>query len=276
MEQYADLHIHTHYSDSSSSPQQVIQRAIEAGLICIAITDHDTVAGLEPAYTVIKDYHLELIPGIELSTEIYDRDIHILGYLREWTNGIFLAQLEKIQQARLERLTKMIDKLKELGMGNITFEEVMALTKSNAVGRPHLAQLLVEKGWVRNIHEAFNRYLADGRPVCIPKYKQTPIEAIDLIQRCGGVAVLAHPMFSQVDELIPQFVRAGLGGIEVYYPHCPENIIRFYSGIAQKYDLLMTGGSDDHGEFKKNTFIGKCKIPYSLVEQLKKRMDQGR
>ena len=265
----ADLHIHTNYSDSTQSPKEVVDHAHEQGLGCIAITDHDTVDGIEPAVEAAKKYALEIIPGIELSSEAVGKDIHILGYCIDYKNEDFIRTIRSMQNARIERMREMIEKLKGLGVGNITLEEVCERSQSDSVGRPHLATILVEKGWVSNIKKAFNQYLADDAPAYVPKYKISPYEAIKLIKRARGVAVLAHPMLTRVDDMIPGFVEAGLHGLEVYYPSRSDNIIRFYEELAEKYQLIATGGSDAHGSVKKHTFIGKIKIPYSIVEQLK-------
>lgn len=269
MTRLADLHIHTNFSDSSSSPQEVIEQAHEQGLCCIAIADHDTVDGIEPAMEAAKRYGIEVIPGIELSSEINGVDVHVLGYLFDHHNREFIDRIKEMQNTRVTRMHKMIDKLKALGIDNITPEEVAALTQSDSVGRPHLATLLKEKGWVTNHQMAFNKYLADGAPAFVPKFKQTPYEAIELIKKAGGVAVLAHPMLTRVDDLIPGFVKAGLGGLEVYYSGSSDKVICFYEGLVKKYELVATGGSDAHGNVKKHTYVGKVKIPCELVDRLK-------
>jgi hypothetical protein len=176
-----------------------------------------------------------------------------------------------MQAARQERMKKMVAKLKELGLLDIEFEDVCAQTRSDAVGRLHLAKLLVAKGHVSSLDAAFNKYLGEGASAYFPKYQQTPQEAIKLIKDSGGVAVLAHPMLTQKDELIPSLVRAGMDGLEVYYPNCSTEITNFYLGIAAKHGLLVTGGSDAHGEAKMSTYIGKARMPYEQVEKLKEK-----
>ena len=272
----ADLHIHTRYSDSTSSPEEVVQQARACGLSCIAITDHDTIDGINPTMEAAKHCDLEVLSGIELSTEIQGKDIHILGYCFNHNDGPFIEHLKIIQNSRLERMKKMIEKLKLVGIKNIELEEVCALAKSSSLGRPHLAAMLVEKGIVTDRQTAFNKYLADGGIAYVPKYKQTPQEAIQWIQNLGGVTVLAHPALTQIDSLISGLVDLGLKGLEVYYANTSNQIIHFYEGLAKKYNLLMTGGSDAHGKAKRNTFIGKTKIPYELVEKLKERVDESR
>jgi len=269
MSAVSDLHIHTHFSDSTASPEEVVEEAHQKGLCCIGITDHDTVDGIQPTMEAARKYGLEVIPGIELSSEIQGRDIHVLGYMIDFKNSELLKELNAMQNFRVQRMEKMIDKLKNLGIERIELDEVCALSQSKAVGRPHLAKVLVDKGCVPDFKAAFDRYLAEGQPAYVSKTKQLPEEVIALINGYGGVAVLAHPMMTRVDELIPGFVKAGLKGLEVFYANTSQPVRDFYEGIARKHGLIMTGGSDAHGEAKKNTFIGKCTVPYTVVEQLK-------
>ncbi|MBF0504676.1 MAG: PHP domain-containing protein [Candidatus Omnitrophica bacterium] len=271
----ADLHVHTYFSDSSSSPQEVVDGALKAGLCSIAITDHDIVEGVLPAIEAARGLAIEVVPGIELSSEFEGCDIHILGYFIDYQQGPLLDKIEVFLDARINRMKQMLVNLKAEGISNIEFEEVCALTRSRAVGRSHLAILLQQKGWVSNFKGAFEKYLGPGCPGYAPKYKQTPFEAIALIKSCGGVAVMAHPMLTQKDELIPSLVAAGLKGLEVYYPNCTDTVIRFYEGIAQKHGLILTGGSDDHGKDKVYTYIGKKTVPYSTVEQLRQARSYG-
>jgi predicted metal-dependent phosphoesterase TrpH len=269
MTKTADLHIHTHYSDSTQSPLEVVKHAQQQGLGCIAITDHDTIEGVQPTQEIAQGLGLEVIAGIEMSSEWQGKDIHVLGYFLDCANPFLLKSIKLMQDARIDRMQKMIEKLKKLGIDNINLEEVCALTQSKSVGRPHLATLLKSKGWVKTLKAAFEKYLDENAPAYVPKYKQSPYEAIELIQKSGGVAVLAHPMLTQVDELIPSFVRGGLKGLEVYYPNCPMTLVHFYEKLAKKHQIAVTGGSDAHGDAKRNTYIGRIKIDYALVEQLK-------
>lgn len=271
MTKFADLHIHTHFSDGTYTPEDVVLEAVKNGLNCIAITDHDTIDGIAPVTAAAKDHDLEVIPGIEFSTEWIDTDIHILGYFLNCQNSELNAKLAQFQEARIIRIQKMIENLKGQGVNDIAFEEVCRLTQSCSVGRPHLAALLKEKGWVANISEAFERYLGEECPAYVAKFKQSPSEAIELIHRCGGAAVMAHPAVTNKDELIPGLVQAGLDGIEGYYPNCSDTVIQYYEGIAAKQGLIMTGGSDAHGQEKNYIYIGKKKVPYEVVEQLKAR-----
>jgi 3',5'-nucleoside bisphosphate phosphatase len=269
----ADLHIHTYYSDSTSSPQEVVDEALKAGLSCIAITDHDIVQGVAPTVEAARRHPLEVVPGIELSSEYENCDIHILGYFIDHQQGPLFEKIDIFLDARMERMKKMIMNLKAVGIDNIEFEEVCAMTHSRAVGRAHLAMLLQQKGWVPNFKAAFEKYIGPGCPGYAPKYRQTPFEAIELIRSAGGVAVMAHPMLTLKDELIPRFVAAGLKGLEVYYPNTINTVTQFYERIALKNGLIATGGSDAHGSAKSYTYIGKRTIPVDVVEQL--RMAKG-
>jgi 3',5'-nucleoside bisphosphate phosphatase len=266
---FADLHIHTYFSDSTLSPRDVIEKALQENISCVAITDHDTVDGVAPTQQAALSHSVEVISGIELSSEVNGQDVHILGYFLDCSSEALAIKLGLIQSVRKERINKMIDKLKGHGVDNITADEVAVLTKSDSVGRPHLALLLKEKGWVSSLQQAFDKYLAEGSCAYVKKFKQTPQEAIQLIREAKGVAVLAHPMVTKKDEMIPQLVDAGLQGLEAYYPNCSEGVIAYYKNLAKKYHLVLTGGSDAHGDGKMNTFIGKARVPYETVEQLR-------
>ena len=269
MTKRADLHIHTYYSDSSSSPEEVVTQALEAGVECIAITDHDTIDGIEPVRQAAAGKNLEVLNGVELSTEVNGRDVHILAYLFDDKNPAFVSKLTEFQNSRIERAKKIIAKLMTLGVNNISIEEVCAKSRSLSVGRPHIATLLVEKGWVKDSRAAFEKYLAEGQRAYVPKSKQSPADAVKFVHEAGGVAVMAHPMITNKDELIPKLAEAGMDGLEVYYPNCPGNIQHYYEGIARKLNLVMTGGSDAHGKAKNSTWLAKVTVPYEVVEKLK-------
>lgn len=270
-ERRADLHIHTNFSDSTASPQEVVAQAHASGLCCISITDHDTVDGLPEALAAAAPLGLEVITGVELSSEHKGKDIHILGYCFDLKDSPLVRQLKVMQEARIERMKKMLVRLDELGKGGIDLKDVAALTRSDSIGRLHLAKILLERGHVKSLDEAFMKYLGEGAAAYYPKFRQTPIEVIKLINDSGGVAVMAHPVLTQRDDLIPEFVKAGLGGLEVYYPNCMMAVVNSYLDMVKKYDLVATGGSDAHGASKTNTFVGKSHVPYHWVEQLKER-----
>jgi len=249
----------------------VLEQAQGSGLSAVAITDHDTVEGVAPTLELAAEHGIEVIPGIELSSEAEKKDIHILGYFLDCQNAELLRQLKLFQEARVARIKKMIEKLAGLGIEGIDFQEVASLTRSNSVGRLHLATVLVRKGVVTDIKAAFDKYLGENGPAYVPKWKLSPTEAIRLIKQSGGSAVLAHPMVTAKDELIPSFVRAGLDGIEVFYPFSSQTALDFYKHIAQKHNLVMTGGSDSHGKSKPYNNVGSMKVPYEQVEALRAR-----
>ncbi len=275
MPSLADLHIHTYYSDSTMSPEEVVFEATKNGMSCIAITDHDVVDGVLPTQEAAKGHNLEVISGIELSSEFEGKDIHILGYFVDIHKGPLVERIESFLDGRVERMKQMIMNLKTVGIKDIEFEEAAALTKSRAVGRMHLATLLIQKGHAKNVKEVFDKFLSQDRPGFAPKFQQTPFEAIDLIHQSGGLAVMAHPMLTQKDELISRLVKHGMDGLEVYYPNCMPIVTSIYEKIAKKHNLLMTGGSDAHGKAKVYTYVGKASISYETVEQMKQKLSHG-
>lgn len=272
MSSWADLHLHSYFSDGSNSPEEIILKAKQKELAAIALTDHDSIDGVGLAIDAGQAAGIEVIPALEFSAELESRDIHILGYFIDTRHPQLLERLSCFQTVRQERIAKMIQNLKKEGIENISYEEVRSLTRSGAVGRMHLALLMHKKGWTKSIPDAFERYIGEECQAYEPKYKQTPMEAIELIRRVGGIAVLAHPMVTQRDEIIPQLVEAGLGGIEACYPNCPETVTEFYKKLAKKHDLALTGGSDSHGQVRNYNYVGKVKIPYEWVEDLRQRI----
>ena len=263
----ADLHIHTNCSDGIISPEGLVKQAKEAGLTVIAITDHDTVAGIPRAIAEGEKLGVRVIPGIEFTTDVPGTEIHILGYFIdykiEWLNDI----LEKIRGDRINRLQKILDKLKKLGV-NLKAEDVTKYIDKGSIGRPHVARALIEKGYVRSIQEAFNRYLDFNAPAYVPHYKLTPSEAVKTVIKAGGVAVYAHPGVSADDEIIPELIKAGLAGLEVYYSNHSDLQIRHYLSLAEKYGLLVTGGSDFHGSIMREVKLGDIKLDDKIVAKL--------
>ncbi len=265
---WVDLHIHTHFSDGTFSPEEVVECAVKNNLAAIAITDHDSLRGIGPAMISSEKYQLEIVPGVELTAEADDKELHILGYYIDWRDKDFRGKLKMLQKVRIERAEGMVEKLQELGV-NISFHEVEEIAGGGAVGRLHLAQIILRNGYVNSIEEAFRKYIGDGGPAYIKKYRFTPEEVIRIITAVGGIPVLAHPSLLRNDELIPRLVKNGLRGIEVYCNnHNPESSLR-YEELAYRYDLIPTGGSDCHGLAKSEVFMGKVKVPYSCLERLK-------
>ncbi|MBL7085312.1 MAG: PHP domain-containing protein [Candidatus Omnitrophica bacterium] len=268
---YADLHIHTKFSDGTFAPEQVVKEAQEKGLSCIAITDHDEVSGIEPAIKEGKNLGIEVIPGVELSAEINDYEIHILGYFIDWQAQWFRDKLRQICEVRRKRALAIIERLRTKGI-NLDSDKVLDAATSGSVGRLHIARMLEEQGYVSSIQEAFNKYIGNGRACYVKKFKLTPSEAINMISRIKGLAVLAHPYSIGNDELIPELAQLGLRGIEVYYPEQHRATSEHYKNLAKKYGLLITGGSDYHGLCKDRLTLGEIKVPYILVEALKREV----
>ncbi|MDD5568730.1 MAG: PHP domain-containing protein, partial [Candidatus Omnitrophica bacterium] len=257
----ADLHIHSNFSDGTDSPEDVVRLAAAGGLTAIALTDHDTVGGLARAIAAGQSAGVEVIPGIEFTTENPRAEIHILGYFIDQANPELAETLKKIQQGRFERIYKIVEKLKGLNV-TIDPEEVFELSGRNSPGRPHVARVLIRHGAVSNFKEAFNRYLDFRAPAYVPHFRLVPEEAVRLVKRAGGVPVFAHPAISNCDDLIPDLMSAGLRGLEIYYPGYYADQIEHYLGLARKYDLVVTGGSDYHGADAGRDFqLGEHNIP---------------
>lgn len=266
---YSDLHIHSSYSDGNLSPKEIIQMAEASNIQCISITDHDSIASqlqLKSIDTAVKH-----ITGIELSSEYCGYEIHILGYFIDINNNALINQLKIIQNARIERTHRIINKLRTL---NIDISEMdLDLNNYVSLGRPHIAKILYNKGYVSSLKEAFYLYLAKDRPAYIERYKINFKDALGLIRQSGGISVLAHPGEIYKNINIEKFIKElkvyGLNGIEVYHPsHNSDAINKFYN-IAKKYKLIITGGSDYHGgDGKTDIRIGSVGIDYNLTKKL--------
>lgn len=276
MEKFIDLHTHSTASDGSMSPKELVRHAKATGLSAIALTDHDTIAGVEEAVKEGLSIGLEVIAGVEISVD-YKPEMHILGYFFNNSSENLNETLKKLRENRSERNPKIIQKLNELGF-NLTIEEVQAEAKGSVVGRPHIAKVLVKKGYVRSMEEAFDRFLASGRAAYFKKDKLSPEEGIHEILNGGGVPVLAHPIFlglklKELDELLGNLKKAGLKGIEALYVENTTDDTGNLLRLALKHNLLVTGGSDFHGSFKANIEIGigrgNLRIPYELLDKLR-------
>ncbi len=241
-----DMHVHTTASDGIYSPSQVIDLAVKRDLAGIAITDHDTVEGIGEALKygkTKKDFIV--IPGIELSTEINGEEIHILGYRIDYEDKELMEVLRTLKEQRVQRAVKITEKLRDLGL-SITIDEVKAAAGQGILGRPHIAGVLVEKGYVKNTYEAFQQYLSKGCPAYVERFKLSPYGAIDLIKKVGGFAVVAHPGLIESEEILKELVDYGVDGIEVYHPDNGQEATEAYRSLAQSRGLLITGGSDFH------------------------------
>ncbi|NPV44447.1 MAG: PHP domain-containing protein [Firmicutes bacterium] len=277
--QYADLHLHSTASDGTSSPEEVVRRAGELGFSVISLTDHDSVGGLEQAISMGEKLNVEVIPGIELSTLHMNEEVHILGYYINWKNGRLKNKLEYFIRARKSRADKMIEKLNSMGI-NITRERVLELAGSNFVGRPHIARAMLEKGYIKDLSEAFTAdFIGKGGRAYVERHKISPFKAIELILSVKGIPVLAHPGVFKRDEwikeeLIRELVDGGLMGIEVFYPQHSAELTEYYLKVAKKYRLLVSGGSDYHGENSGRNILGSVKLPIEYVYELKDRVTQ--
>lgn len=265
---YSDLHIHSSFSDGKLLPEQIINIAIEKKLKYIAITDHDTI---ESQYIVEENKFpdkINVIPGLEISTEYMHREIHLLGYFIDIKNNELKQNLNKVKVSRIERAKEIIDRLNELDI-NIEFKEI---SKTSSIGRPHIAKLIVEKGFANNTKEAFQLYLIQGKPGYAERYKIDYKKALKLINDSGGIAVLAHPgeiyKGLAIERIIKEFKVYGLKGIEVFHPsHSSIQINDFYN-LAKKYSLAITGGSDCHGfKINNNLLIGTFGLNEELTEK---------
>ncbi|MWC26728.1 PHP domain-containing protein [Paenibacillus sp. MMS18-CY102] len=275
----ADLHTHTLASDGTNAPAAVVRLAKEAGLAAVAITDHDTIAGWAEALAEGDRLGIEVIPGIELSTVMNGRDVHILGYWCNANDGQWLDRLRSQQGFRGNRNGMMIGKLRDLGI-DVTLDEIVSHARKSGkqvesveqIGRPHLAEVLIARGVVADMREAFDRYLGEnGLAYCNPPRLQ-PFEAIDWIREAGGVSVIAHPGLYGDDEMVEAIVRHGAQGIEAYHSDHDAGQEQRYEALAQRYGLLVTGGSDFHGEKQGVVFhgpIGHRSVSMQVAEQLK-------
>ncbi len=264
----ADLHIHSTFSDGTNSPEEIIKLAKLAGLTTIALTDHDTIGGIESAAAFGEKNGIRVIPGIEFTTEAKGSEIHILGYLFDIKNKKLLEILSKIQKDRVDRIYKMVEKLNRLGV-DLKAEDVFKFVRKGSAGRPHVARALVRSGAVSSVKEAFDRYIDFRGPAYVSHYKLEPAEAVQLINEASGIAVYAHPAVSNRDEMIGNLVPAGLKGLEVFYPgYTPEQVMK-YKNIADKNGLLLTGGTDFHGENSgREVKLGNVTIPDEMADKL--------
>lgn len=276
MNRSIDLHTHSTASDGSMSPRELVRHAKESGLSAMAITDHDTIDGVEEALDEGAKIGIEVIAGVEVSVD-FEPEMHVLGYFFGDSYKNFVPILKRLKISRDERNPKMVEKLRSLGF-DITMEEVRAEAKGNIVARPHMASVLLKKGYVQSIREAFDKYIAEGKPAFVKKEKMSPKECIEAITKAGGIPVMAHPLFlnlplDELDKLVEDLVKAGLKGIETYYvEHTDEDIDNLLK-IAAKHNIIPTGGSDFHGTFKPDINIGVGRgnlfVPYEVLDRLK-------
>lgn len=272
-----DLHLHTTHSDGSCTPSELVRLAHQAGVTALAVTDHDIMTGVAQATAEGEHYGIEVIPGVEISSMIGQSELHILGYFLDWQDPILNERFTTLRESRHRRNPQIVERLQALGI-DITYDEVRALAGSDSVGRPHIARALMDKHVVSSAKEAFDRFLANGKPAYVPRDLPNPAEAIQWIKAAGGLAVLAHPTWVKLAdrslvELLRELKTAGLDGVEVYYSTHSSRQIREYLSLAQQLGLLITGGSDFHGLTKPDIDVGIGKgtlhVPTSLLPKMK-------
>ena len=266
---YADLHIHTTASDGTFSPKEAVENAAKIGLGAAAITDHDSVDSLPDALATGKSLGVEIVPGIEMGSDISDRDIHILGYYIDYRDRAFRASLEDLKLKRLSRAEEMCRRLSERGL-NVTVGESLKLATGGVLTRAHIARAVVGKGLAPSVSDVFEKHLGNGQPCFVPKYNLSAVEVISVIKDIGGIPVLAHPKLSRIDAEIADFASHGLMGIEAYcLDHDAADVARYIS-IAENLGLLVTGGSDCHGPRTPGRFMmGACGVDKERFEALK-------
>jgi predicted metal-dependent phosphoesterase TrpH len=267
---FADLHLHTFFSDGTYSPEQLAAQASRHHFACVALTDHDTVEGCPATARACAAAGIEFLPGTELTAEQDGHEIHILGYCFDIDNARLLKEIGQFQNVRQNRIREMVSRLNELNVP-LEAEAVFALANCRAPGRPHVARALVEAGLCDNLDEAFERFLKKNRPAWVPKHKMSAAHAIELIHHAGGAASMAHPGLNRTDQVIPAMVEAGLDGIECFHTKHSSSTVEHYLQIAARFSLLVTGGSDCHGVSKGKPVIGSVKLPMEYVEKLKAR-----
>lgn len=266
-----DLHTHTTYSDGFYSPEELVKKAKLAGIEVIGISDHDNIAGILEAAEVGKKIGVEVIPGLEISSDIRDREIHILAYFFEPDNPELERYLTFFREERLKRAIRIINKLKSIGF-NISIDDVLETAQNCAVGRPHIAQTLLEKGLISSYYEAFNKYIGNGCPAYEKKVHLSPQSAFKIINDAGGLSFIAHPGF-MTESLLKELINAGVDGIEVIHPSHTAQQTRFYRGIINEYFLLESGGSDFHGGKREDeNNLGKYFVNSSVVEAMRQRL----
>lgn len=264
-----DLHIHSIFSDSDMSVEDIFKEAKQADLSCISITDHDTIDSVKEAQKYSRVYDLEFITGIELSANYKDSEVHILGYFIDDTSERLRSELKKLKDLRLERILDMAGKLDSLGVC-VDKEELLLRIGVGIPTRLHLALYLLEKNKVKSLQAAFKKYLAPGKPAYISRFKFSAEEAINFIKSYGGVSFLAHPHMVFDQDWVEEFISFGLDGLEVIYPTMSSAKSSVYENFAIKFNLLRSGGSDTHGSYKKFTGVGMTSIPYDWVQEMKK------
>jgi hypothetical protein len=271
MAEKTDLHMHTYFSDGFNSPEELLKKAAKEGIKTLSITDHDNVNGIFEAIEFAKKYEIEIIPGVEISTDIRDTEVHILGYFLDPSNADLAHYLNFFREERYKRAIRMVKKLNILGL-DISIDDVLIFAKDSAIGRPHIAQALLAKGQVKSFFEAFYKFIGNHAPAYERKVHLSPQSAFKIISDAGGLSFIAHPG-NMPEILIKELIDAGVDGIEVIHPsHSPEQV-RFYRGIVNEYFLLESGGSDYHGGKREDDEnLGKYYTSSKVVDTMRTRI----
>ena len=272
-----DLHIHTTVSDERFTPEEIVRKAAGLGLSVIAIADHDSVDGIAPALLAAQAFpQLRVIPNVEISTDNPEGEVHILGYFIDYANEELKASLARFRNSRQTRAQRMVARLADFGV-HIEWQRVKEIAGAGSIGRPHIAQAMLEKGYIVALREAFDRYIGYGKPAYVEREKMTPVEAVELILRTGGLPALAHPLtIDNHEAMIAKLKAAGLVAIEAYYYGYSALEIRGLLNLAEKYRLIPTGGSDYHGlDESDESALGGIDMPAESVEQLAALAEQN-
>jgi len=267
----ADLHVHTTCSDGTLTPPEVVRAAADLGLAAVGITDHDTTVGVAEALAMSASTGTAVVPGVEINTEDVAFEVHILGYYIDLGSERLQGLLRRLRRGRIERAKEILRRLDRLGI-RIDFDELAHREDTRALGRPHIARVLYERGHAPTTNAAFRRFLKKGSPAFVERYRITPEEATSAIVAAGGVAVFAHPGLLGRDSTLRALMDVGLAGIEVYHPEHTEDKVRKYEAMARDLSLIATGGSDSHGTKSMRTVeIGEATCDAGVVDQLRGR-----
>lgn len=271
MADLVDLHIHTNHSDGYYTPKEIVDFAIRQELEIISITDHDNLAAIKEAQAYGKQFGVEVIPGLEISSDVRDKEVHILAYLFDVDNEELNRYLQFFRQERVKRAIRMVEKLNEIGLP-LAIDDVLSIAKNSAVGRPHVAQALVANGLVSSYFEAFYKYIGNGCPAYEKKVHLSPQSAFKIISDAGGLSFIAHPG-NMSEALIKELIDDGVDGIEVVHPSHSAQLVKYYKGIVNEYFLLESGGSDFHGGKREDEkSFGKFTVTRSVVAAMQRRL----
>jgi len=275
---YIDLHVHTTVSDGTLTPREVVRYAKEKGLKAIAITDHDSTEGNKEALDEGAAIGLRVLPGMEISVKCPYGAMHLLGYCIEINNGYLRENLDLLSKARQQRNSKILDKLKDIGMA-LEYHDILKIAGGQQIGRLHFAGALMKRGYAGTRKEAFERFLKKGGPAYVDRFRFNPKEAIGLVLKSNGFPVLAHPCTltgldtEELDGFMGELVGLGLKGIEAYYPDHTDEQILCFEKLAEKYGILATGGSDYHGDNKPEidmgAYRGDTRLPFSVIDTIR-------